>query len=184
MDIPAGWCTDRERRWLSAYATGKEIIIEMGVYRGRSTTALCNGGKVICCDFWSEDFHELQDPNYPPGAWRPHPGDYESFIESFNDEIQSGKVIPMRMDLYNLEDPGRLRLIEDYKGIADMVYIDASHQKECVMSDISLARLLLKPDGLMCGHDLSHVWPGIKQALEALSIRYKKEAGAIWSERK
>ncbi len=165
MKTPDGWCSDAELEWLSHAATRREVIIELGTHKGRSTSALCSGGKVICCDIW-----------------RAHEGAYESFIGSFINEIQSGKVVPRRVNLYAIDDPDRVQLIEDYSGSADLVFIDAAHGKWHAISDISLARLLLKPRGLLCGHDLCDGWPGVREALDACAITYQREAGSIWRE--
>ena len=165
MKMLEGWCSDAELEWLSNAATRREVIIELGVHKGRSTSALCSGRKVICCDLW-----------------RDHAGAYESFIGSFMPEIQSGKVVPRRVNLYAIDDPDRVQLIEDYAGSADMVFVDAAHGRWHVMSDVSLARLLLKPRGLLCGHDLCDGWPGVREALDACAITYQREAGSIWRE--
>ena len=165
MKMLEGWCSDAELEWLSHAATRREVIIELGVHMGRSTAALISGGKVICCDLW-----------------RDHAGAYESFIGSFMPEIQSGKVVPRRVNLYGINDPDRCQLISDYSGQGDLCFIDAAHDAWHVISDISLARLLLKPHGLLCGHDLSDGWPGVKEALDACAITYQREAGSIWRE--
>ncbi len=170
MSLPAGWCNPEEHKWLSDAAVGKDIIIELGVHLGRSTTALCSGGTVICCDNWAGRKAGRKE------------GRHESFTKAFSADIQNGKIVVRIVNLYNSKDLGRRQLLEDFIGTADMVYIDAGHNRRQVMGDIALARLLLKPDGFMCGHDLCDGQPGIQQALEARSVNYKREAGDIWSE--
>ena len=170
MSLPTGWCNPEEHKWLSDSAVGKDIIIELGVHLGRSTTALCSGGTIICCDNWAGRKAGRKE------------GRHKSFTKTFSAEIQSGKIVVRIVNLYNSKDLGRRQLLEDFIGTADMVYIDAGHNRRQVRGDIALARLLLKPDGLMCGHDLCDDLPGIQQALEDHSINYKREAGDIWSE--
>ena len=165
MKMLEGWCSDAELEWLSHAATRREVIIELGVHMGRSTAALISGGKVVCCDLW-----------------RDHAGAYESFICSYSKEIEAGKVVPWRVNLYGIDDAVRLQLINEYAGSADMVFVDAAHGVWHVVSDLALARLLLKPRGLLCGHDLCDGWPGVREALDLCSITYQPEVGSIWRE--
>lgn len=52
----------------------------------------------------------------------------------------------------------------------DFVFIDASHDKESVMKDITSWLPCVKKDGIVCGHDLH--FPGVVQALEELGVNY------------
>lgn len=165
MKTLEGWCSAEEMLWLSQAASRREIVIELGSHKGRSTAALCTADKVVAVDNWIT-----------------FPDAYDSFVASYADEIESGKVVPMRLNLYGIETTARCDLVRQYAGQADMIFIDAAHGAWHVMSDISLARLLLKPCGLLCGHDLCDGWPGVREALDACAITYQREAGSIWRE--
>jgi len=61
---------------------------------------------------------------------------------------------------------------------ADMIFIDGDHSYEGAKTDILTWRPLLKPGGLLCGHDSD--WPGVTQALEELLPGWQHGPGSIW----
>jgi predicted O-methyltransferase YrrM len=66
----------------------------------------------------------------------------------------------------------------------DMVFIDGDHRYETVVKDIKKAFELLKPGGLICGHDYDHPnWPGVKQAVDEYVGNVEIE-GTIWFKEK
>src|SRR6185437_1246590 len=85
---------------------------------------------------------------------------------------------------------GKVRLIEDHsagvlyelawKGTqADMVFLDGSHDYASVCADITAAKKVLRPGGLLCGHDADN--PDVKRALEeTLPGNWHSCAGRIW----
>ena len=64
-------------------------------------------------------------------------------------------------------------------GVADAVFIDGAHDAASVQSDVLLYNLILRPDALLCGHDVGN--GGVSQGLREAKISYKKAgAGSIW----
>ena len=51
----------------------------------------------------------------------------------------------------------------------DYVYIDGNHKYEYVKRDIELFYELVKPGGIVAGHDFSTGWPGVIQAVMEFS---------------
>jgi len=48
---------------------------------------------------------------------------------------------------------------------ADLVFIDALHDYESVMQDISLWWPKVRQGGILAGHDYNHKWPGVERAV-------------------
>jgi predicted O-methyltransferase YrrM len=63
-----------------------------------------------------------------------------------------------------------------YSGF-DMVFIDAAHDYENVKADILAWKPLVKPGGLLCGHDWGH--PPIVQAVREL-LGNTRSSSTIW----
>jgi predicted O-methyltransferase YrrM len=61
-------------------------------------------------------------------------------------------------------------------GTRDLVFVDASHAYDYVLSDSELALQLLRPDGLLLWHDYG-VWPGVTEALNDLHRADPRFAG-------
>jgi hypothetical protein len=52
------------------------------------------------------------------------------------------------------------------RGLVDLVYIDASHDYDSAIEDIILWSKIVKPGGIISGHDYNkNVWPGVYKAV-------------------
>ena len=142
-----GWMTDPELDWLHDNAAGK-LVIEFGSWLGRSTAALLSAKTLVCVDHWlgSSEHQATIDKN----GLKP----FEEFTGQFEAEIKSGPLVIHRGTLRSRAFC--LRLAATYGTQADLVFIDASHALEHVREDIQLAEVLLKPDGILAGHDYGH----------------------------
>ena len=56
----------------------------------------------------------------------------------------------------------------------DLIYVDASHEYECVYQDISLYWKLLRNGGILLGDDYCKWQPGVVKAVEEFSKEIKK----------
>jgi hypothetical protein len=85
------------------------------------------------------------------------------------DHIKVGKVIPKPCKF------------EDFKGteLADFIFIDGDHSYGSVKHDINKAVSLIKPGGVICGHD--YHWRGVKEAVDEMFLKeYTKTVDSIW----
>jgi predicted O-methyltransferase YrrM len=171
-----GWMTEQELTWLAREAARARRIVELGSWRGRSARALADNtsGTVFCVDTWSDDATGI------PGYWttteeRPDGPDWlwREFKKNING---SPRVVTLRMTTR--------RAAGFAKGTGmqfDMVFIDASHDQQSVREDIQDWRPLLRPGGLLCGHDYGHPdCPEVKPVVDAL-VGKVKLCGTIWS---
>jgi predicted O-methyltransferase YrrM len=154
----AGWMSPRELLWLASTASECEYIVEYGSYHGRSTRALADNvkehGKVWAIDPWNGDYYcdstnnqlELVNTYVLP-----------LFRRNLRDHIYAGRVEAVRGWSYNFTPPH----------LVDMVFIDGDHRPETVVRDIDKALSILKPGGIICGHDYNHpMWPGVKEVVD------------------
>lgn len=160
-DLINGWMTETELRWLAEQAAVHNLIVELGSFCGRSTRALADNthGKVIAVDDWNG----VRDLQVEPQDW------YGIFRENLKDHIESGKVIPWRID-HRVVRP----TMEP-----DMVFIDGNHDYQDVCDDIKTWLPAIKRGGLICGHDMD--WFGVKMAVNQLLPEWKLVFGTtIW----
>jgi predicted O-methyltransferase YrrM len=182
-----GWMRRGELRWLEKVSSSCDLVIEIGTWQGRSTYAMGENvkGKVIAIDPFTPEKMESKSQRI---TYRRHyPVDisiiqddpdlmYRLCLKNLDPLIQSGKVEVIR---------GRSdKVINDLqylKGKVDMVFIDGDHSYEPVKRDINDYRPLVKPGGLLCGHDYGYY---VKQAVDETLPGVKVARGTtIWVSR-
>lgn len=177
--LPAGWMGKKCRRWLRG-AAGEVlpggIAVEVGSWLGRSTLVLSSrmptDSVLYAVDTWAgvPDDPEQHDRLYA-GA-----GDvYGAFLRNLGGPIDAGRVAPLRMT--SLEGAAEL-LRRHGEGSVDLVFVDADHRYEAVHADILAYLPLVRPGGLLCGHDLG--WPGVRRAIDELLPGYRTAPTSIW----
>jgi predicted O-methyltransferase YrrM len=161
-----------ELEWLAKKASTYQRIAEVGSWMGRSTTAMADNmqgaATIIAVDTWggSEELKSyLSD--------KPDDFVYNVFCKNLKHHIESGRVSPLRLP--SVEAARKLQA----NGNAgfDMVFIDASHDYENVKADIQAWKPLVRPGGLLCGHDWGH--PPVVQAVREI-LGTPKSSSTIW----
>jgi predicted O-methyltransferase YrrM len=149
-----GWMDEHDLRWLAEEASKHSRIVEVGCWRGRSTTCLADNtpGVVYAIDHWRGS-----EEHQPVDAERL----YEMFREQMASYITAGKVVTFRADS-TLAAANFAANCETF----DMIFVDASHDYESFCADVRAWRPLVRPGGLFCGHDAGH--PPIVRALAEL----------------
>ena len=167
-----GWMKPAELEWLARKASKAQRIAEVGSWMGRSTTAMADNMEasavLIAVDTWrgSEEIKSNLEG-------KPDDYVYDIFCKNLKVHIESGRVSPLR--LASVEAARELQA----KGSTafDMVFIDGAHDYENVKADIQAWNPLVKPGGLLCGHDWGH--PPIVQAVREL-LGNPKSSSTIW----
>lgn len=164
-----GWMNESELEWLANQASRFQYIVEFGSLHGRSTRALCDNlmpyGKVWAVDPWGGEYIYDNGNKVPFSTYV-----YPYFIRNLADHIKAGRCIPSRGLSY------QFRLMHK----VDMVFIDGDHRYDTVVKDIKKAYELLRPNGLICGHDYNHDgWPGVKTAVDQY-VHNVQTQGFIW----
>ncbi len=150
LKIP-GFMFHHELDWLYEQAREREIVVEIGVWKGRSTTALCEGcpGVVIAVDHFSGG---ADNEDASPAAARDQ-NVRAVAIANLQPYLDSGKLILVQTP----SDRAYETLRKLFPGrFADMVFVDGDHRAEALKVDMQY-RNLVKDGGLFCGHDYD--WP-------------------------
>lgn len=150
-----GWISPVELDWLHRQAKLHQIIVELGSYRGRSATALCDGcsGQVFAVDiFHDQDLLEFQKNTAALKNLTVHRESSTYAANRFADKS------------------------------VDMVFIDADHSYESVSDDIRA--WLPKCRHLICGHDytddgVGH-WPGVVRAVNEVFPKIE-QVESLWA---
>lgn len=163
-----GFTDEPDLVWLAKAASGRDLVVEFGAWRGRSTVAMTTAKWVVSVDTWRGS-HEHKDV-LASGV---------DLLAEWSKNVAAYNVTGRRLDLSCGSD--RAYLIHEFRQRADMVFVDASHDYDSVFRDIETARLLLRPGGLLCGHDYAAAWPGVQRAVDEL-VPSRKTSGVIWYE--
>lgn len=155
-------------------------FVEVGVWKGTSAaymaTEIANSGKKIqfdCIDTWEGSEEHL---NPEASAYEPNLIDnpnwlYEHFVENMKPVNSFYKAIKG----YSLE------IVHKYKDESlDFIFIDAAHDYNNVLADITAWHRKLKPDGIIAGHDYSWCDPVKKAAhdyFDPLNMKIQEACG-------
>lgn len=164
-----GWCAPAELEYLASLAEKSLCILEVGSWRGRSSSALAahTEGIVVCVDTWRGSVeHQAELKGKPTsGVWfdfQQNTSRYDNIWPLPMNSLAAARVVSL----------GPMRF--------DMIFIDASHDYESVAADIQAWRPLLTPEGILCGHDIGR--HSVKAAVRNNVPRYRIVPNtSIWS---
>jgi hypothetical protein len=148
------------------------LIVELGSWTGRSTRYLADlapQATVIAIDHWEGSVEHAADPELADFL----PRLYDTFLAECWD--YRGRVIPMRTRTVD----GLLRIAQASLR-PDLIYIDADHQYESVVADLTTA-LNLFPGATIVGDDWD--WPSVRSAVETVTGERKvpvEVVGVAW----
>lgn len=170
-----GYMSPDELRWLALAARDNDVI-EVGSWLGRSTKAMAATAKhVYAVDNWkgSSNGDATGDRAKQIDA-------YATFKANLAGEIQARKVEIINVDHADLDKHLNGDGIHTIPK-ADIVFLDADHEEAFVRRDIVNCLKLVKPGGLLCGHDFSEAHPGVIAAVKDMLPGYKSLVGSIWA---
>jgi hypothetical protein len=151
---------------LAEMASRYRNIVEVGSFKGRSARAMADNtnGKLTCIDPWN-GLVEFKGYKKEVNGYTP---EFIAFKKNLEDHILSGKV-----DYYK----GKFQ--DFYIPYPDMVFIDAIHEYDSVIEDITHSLKLMGKHGLICGHDYADYWPGVIKAVDEI-FPNKQVEETIW----
>ena len=163
-----GWMTAVELDFLHEEAKRHKSICEVGSWKGRSTHALLTGteGLVTAVDHFKGS-DDVKDQTKALGASEDV---YAQFLKNVG-HLPNLKVVKK----------SSLEAAAEITERFDMVFIDALHTYEGVKADIEAWKD--KAEVVLCGHDYSDVWPGVKQAVDEAFGKPDEVHGSIWVKR-
>ncbi len=159
-----GWMLYPELLWLNETAKQMTSIAEVGSWKGRSTHALCSGckGTVTAIDHFlgsvnEEDAHKEAQGDAIYNQFLNNMKGFSNLVVNRKDSLQAAQEYPDKS--------------------FDMVFIDGEHTYEAVKADIKAWRSKAKI--LLCGHDYTGIWPGVRKAVDE-EIGAVKVHNTIW----
>lgn len=179
-----GWC-DFEDVYAQAVAEAVDgdTLVEVGVAYGKSLAMLAEkviaSGKylhIVAVDPWPEDWATGEDAAFNAS----HGGFYQAFYASLDQHA------PETWDASIALMPNcGPEAAEIYRGWTppeqpSFVFVDGLHDYESVLADIKAWLPLVKPGGLIAGHDHTASYPGVERAVrEMFGDRYEVR-GSSW----
>ena len=166
-----GWMNLKELEWIANQAKEAKVIIEVGCLKGRSTRAWCDNteGIVYAVDTWAGPYYA----NNGKVLWD------QIYLENARNEFH-----------VNLKDCGNLIVyrgnFQDFSEflttVPDIIFIDGDHRYENVKNDLLTACQIIKPGGIISGHDYGHEdWPGVRQAVDEFFPQVYTEKSIWWT---
>jgi predicted O-methyltransferase YrrM len=156
------WMTEAETRWLISLAHQSQSFVEVGCWTGITTRNIATH---------APDTTVSAVDNFE-GSWE-HRNPVSPHFESrlMDSGWLRGEFNKNTSHLMNVfAVPGDSVIIARnalrYLKRFDAVFIDASHEYEDVRLDIFAWLPLVKPGGVICGHDID--WPGVYRAVKEL----------------
>jgi predicted O-methyltransferase YrrM len=173
-----GWMSKEHLRWLAEHAVQCDVVIEVGVWKGRSTKVLALARKVVyAVDHWmgpKDDVPALYEvKTRGPDAL------YGDFIKNLSPEIESRKVAVIRAES---GEAAKIvaQTLSVARTMADMVFIDGDHSYEAVKRDIAIWSSLVRQSGIIAGHDYDLENPaGVVKAVKEMLPQHNNY-GIIW----
>lgn len=179
QDVP-GWCdfADYYRAVVASLPDGAHLV-EVGVWQGQSTAALgveiANSGKALRLDV--VDWFKGSPDEGPQGAVGLP--DLRSRFEAH--------VAPVRSFIREIIEAPSVEAARRYTPASlDFVWLDASHHGEDVLADLTAWWPLVKPGGILAGHDAD--WASVQAALlpwaELAGVEVEAVSARSWQVRK
>lgn len=162
-----GWMEPEDMEAIAKIAERSYNVCEVGCLQGRTTKllALLCKGTVSACDWFNPNFYESKP-------------DYKALFDvNLAEELASGKV-----RVYQTCSANAATLLRDSGATFDFIFIDADHDYEHVKADIAVYLPLVKPGGIIGGHDFNDSEPSmelVRAVTEAFGDRIRVE-GVSW----
>lgn len=157
------WTGDGEMAYLAEMATKAKRILEIGTHMGASAFTMLTANplaEVYCVDPFI------------------YTGTYEVSLYFLRPFIQAGTCHIVRL-------PSRegVPSLSALYGTFDFVFIDGDHRYESALEDIRLCLPLLRPKGVLSGHDYHNVRPPdfeVKRAVDEVLPNHTSPVPNVW----
>jgi hypothetical protein len=150
----------------------KQIIVDVGVWKGQSTITLANNlrrqgiaGVVIAVDtflgspeHWTSERSLFKRSNGPDL--------YKTFLSNVARHELTDYVIPLPQT-----STTACKILHSYGIRPTLVHVDAAHEYREALADIEDYWSILSPGGVMIGDDYHDSWPGVIRAAGEFSAR-------------
>ncbi len=158
------WTGEAELAYLAEEASKAKMAVEVGVYMGRSSKVMLDANPNL--HLWAVDPFMVD-------------GTFETTRYFLREEIAQGRCEIIRK--YSVEAGQQLAHL---KGQVCLVFVDDGHAYKDVLTDIKAFSPLVRPGGILCGHDLERNPPNdvFKAVQFALSSSWTEPVPRIWAQ--
>lgn len=170
---PAGWMSRRELDWLAERGAEAARIVEVGVWMGRSTVALLSRSPdcgLYAVDTWAG----VPGDPAQEGLYEDPEAAYCAFLANLAAPIALGQVRVMREDSVTAAG----RLFTECGQSFDLVFLDGDHSYDAVRADIAAYLPLVRPGGILCGHDFH--WSSVERAVNSMLAPVQRGPDSLW----
>lgn len=161
------------------------LIIEVGTWKGASAlhmASLCDElgleeTRILCIDTWLGAYEFIGADNDPERnlmrvyGW---PQVYYQFVANVKRQEQEARILAFPQTSLIAG-----RWLRHHRVVADLVYLDGSHDPDDVSADIRAYWPLLRAGGVLFGDDYD-TWAGVRDAVKAAVHAYEVAGGRYW----
>lgn len=165
--IIPGQTWPRELRWIAEAFQRSQTHAEIGVFCGRSLYAAClgmRGATVYAIDDFSAGRSDMPDFRAPGPFW---------VNETLEATLQAIPPTAATVELLQQDSIDASRLLAQREVLLDSLWIDGGHSAEQLGADITAWLPLIKPKGLIAGHDYWAAHPGVMHAVQETLPRFR-----------
>jgi hypothetical protein len=163
--------------------TQPTVIIEVGTWLGASAIHMAKICRelglqttIYCVDTWlgAEEFWTSKADTEERNLRQKngYPQVYFDFLANVVQHDCQDLIVPIP----NTSTIGSI-ILQDRRVLAELIYIDGSHEYEDVKTDVLAYKKLLSPKGLMFGDDIG--WGSVKMAISEVCPNHR-EIGNFW----
>jgi hypothetical protein len=173
------------------FPKGELIILEVGSWKGLSAKQMIDlikkneySVKMICIDtwlgapeFWTYGFEDTKR-GVALNKINGYPNIFYTFTKNMKMLNYTESVVPLPISSVQGAE-----VLKYYKIKANIIYIDAAHEYESVLSDLESYYPLLAENGVMFGDDYTNYWPGVIKATNEFVLKYGKtltQSNGLW----
>lgn len=173
------------------FTTGAEIGVAYGGHADYMLSNCTGLKKLYCVDPYTPDYNSTDGYSIPEGLSDYYAGKFgmDEYEELYLHALHRIKRFDGRGELIRQSSHegwatvlfDRLRAGEKL----DFIFIDGRHTFGDLMADIELWSQLIRPGGIIAGHDYKHEsYPGVTRAVNASFQFINQEDGFVWWSRK
>lgn len=178
-----GWIQDGFEATLDAVAehlrdAGPVVAFEVGTWKGASADKIASRLKpnlhaLVCIDTWlgAPEFYTtyIDEPcrfsNNHVHGW---PQVYHTFVKNMKNRGHDDVVVP-----FPISSVQAAEVLKYYDIKAHVIYIDASHEYDAVLTDLEAYKDLVVTGGILWGDDYGHgLFPGLAKAVNEFASKY------------
>jgi hypothetical protein len=172
------------------------VVVEVGTWKGLSATRMATILKemgftnfnIICIDTWlgAPEFWTWGALEAERGKSLKCVNGFPSVFYTFTKNVKALGLQDVIAPL-PLSSTQAAEVLQYYKIIPSLIYIDASHEFLPVSADLSTYYPLLKEGCVMFGDDYSPYWKGVVESVNMFSTYHKLDVGVkdvVWSIKK